>query len=98
MAKPVVDGIEKALNGRGTVIRIPLTGEIGRAVVAEWGIRAVPTLLVYDGDGNEILRQVGGIRKDAVMAALGLPSRPWRGMVIHHAYLRVRMYRVWDPF
>jgi len=58
------------------VARIPLTSEIGRSLAGQLGIRGVPTLVVYDAGGNETLRQVGAIRKRAVLDALGLQTEP----------------------
>ncbi|MGC9359777.1 MAG: TlpA family protein disulfide reductase [Anaerolineae bacterium] len=58
------------------VARIPLNSEIGRSLAGQLGIRGVPTLVVYDAEGNEVLRQVGTIRKRAVLDALGLQTEP----------------------
>ena len=56
---------------RGIVLRVSATGSVGRALAARLGVRAVPTLVVYDAEGTEVLRQVGSLRQAEVMAALG---------------------------
>ncbi len=38
------------------------------------GVRGVPTLVVYDAGGKEILRRAGGIRKQAVLDVLGFET------------------------
>ena len=57
---------------QGTVLRVSATGTVGRALAARLGVRAVPTLVVYDAQGEELLRQVGSLKQSEVMAALGL--------------------------
>lgn len=71
MAKPVVDRLESALEGQGEVIRLDVMSSLGLTVARMYGVRATPTLLVFDGAGNIIHRQVGIPKADAVLAAVG---------------------------
>ena len=68
MAKPVVDGIERSLNEETPLLRINVRQAPGAALAGRFGVRGVPTLLVWR-DG-EVLRQVGRLDKQAVLAAL----------------------------
>ncbi len=71
MAKPVVDRLERALQGQGEVIRLDVMSNLGLTVARMYGVRATPTLLVFDGAGNIVHRQVGIPNADAVLAAVG---------------------------
>ncbi len=71
MAKPVVDRLERALEGRSAVIRLDVMSSLGLTVARMYGVRATPTLLVFDGAGNIIHRQVGIPNADAVLVAVG---------------------------
>jgi thiol-disulfide isomerase/thioredoxin len=58
-AKPIVDGIEKDLQGRAEVVRLNATSSVGRELAARYGVMGVPTTLVIDGAGDVVHRQVG---------------------------------------
>jgi len=70
VAKPVVDGIERALEGRASVYRLNLSSGEAVEVAGYYGIRGLPTLLVFDGQGQPVLRQVGRMQKDAILSAV----------------------------
>jgi len=70
MAKPVVDRLEQELNGEAELIRINLMSEMGLELARRYGVRASPTLLVFDGAGNVVYRQAGIPRVDAVLQAV----------------------------
>ena len=59
MAKPIVDGLEKDLEGRATVARVSVLSSVGRDLAGRYGVRSMPTFLVFDGDGNPIGREAG---------------------------------------
>ncbi len=63
-----MDGIEKSLGPQTPVLRLSVRDAEGARVAARLGVRGVPTLIVWR-DG-EVLRQVGHIDKQAVIAAL----------------------------
>ena len=56
MAKPVVDGIERSADL--PVVRLNTSGRVARVLAQGYSLRGVPTLLVLDGEGREVLRQV----------------------------------------
>ena len=59
MAKPIVDGIEKDLEGTARVIRLSVTSQLGSQMAQRYGVRGVPTIVVLDGAGEVVLRSVG---------------------------------------
>jgi len=65
-----VDGIERELAGRARVVRLNMLSAEGRELAMRWGVRGVPTLIVLDGRGETILRQVGRLQKDAVLEVM----------------------------
>ena len=69
MAKPIVDGLERQLGADVQVIRLNVLQRNNRNVLAEYGVRVMPTLLVLDGCGNVVERQVGIVRPAAVLTA-----------------------------
>lgn len=62
-----MNGIEQALGEATPVLRLSVQDADGSALAGQFGVRAVPTLIVWR-DG-EVLRQVGRIDKQAVIAA-----------------------------
>ena len=63
-----MDGIEQALGDQTPVLRLNVREADGSLLAARFGVRGVPTLIVWR-DG-EVLRQVGRINKQAVIAAI----------------------------
>lgn len=63
-----MDGLEQKLDGKASVIRLDMTSQVGRQAAARFGVRAVPTLLVVNGEGQVILTQVGLLRPGEVQA------------------------------
>jgi len=66
----VVDGIARELEDEARVVRLNTASRVGQQMAAHMAVRAVPTLIVTDGEGEIVLRQAGGIRKDPVVAAV----------------------------
>lgn len=59
MAKPVVDGLEKELGDRAQVLRLSVSDDTSAELAARFGVRAVPTFVLLDGSGEQVLAQVG---------------------------------------
>ena len=59
MAKPIVDGLERALDGKARVYRLDLLSAVGREAAVRFGVRMVPALVVVDGSGQVVLKQAG---------------------------------------
>jgi thioredoxin-related protein len=63
-----VDGLEKDLKGRATVLRLDMLSGVGRDAASQYGVKAVPTTLLFDGNGEVVLRQVGTVNAGAIRA------------------------------
>ena len=63
-----MDGLERKLDGRASVIRLDVMSQLGRQAAARFGVRGVPTLIVVDGGGEVTLRQTGILRPADVQA------------------------------
>ena len=68
MAKPIVDGIERDLEGRASVIRLSVVSEVGSRAAQQYGVRGVPTLIIFDGNGQVIETSVGVPNRRSVVA------------------------------
>ena len=67
MAKPIVNGIEKDVEGRAKVIRVNMLSKLGREIARSCDVKAVPTTIIFDGAGTESYRHAGlPNRKDIV--------------------------------
>lgn len=64
--KPVVDGLEKELSGRLTVIRVDIHTEAGREIARQYKFQYTPTFIMFDEDGNELWREVGSLNAEWV--------------------------------
>jgi hypothetical protein len=70
VAKPVVDRLEADLEGRAEVMRLNLMTQIGQTLASRYGLRGVPTLYVFDGEGNVVYSQGGIPDRTAVVLAV----------------------------
>ena len=70
MAKPVVDGLERKLEGRAQVLRLGVTDDVGGALALRYEVRAVPTFVLLDGAGRVVLAHAGAPDQAAIIAAV----------------------------
>ncbi|MDY6875714.1 MAG: thioredoxin family protein [Chloroflexota bacterium] len=56
------------MEGQARVVRLNILGEMGREVAQRYGVRGVPTFLIFDGQGDLIERQVGFPDRDRIKA------------------------------
>jgi len=68
--RPVVDGIEREWQGRLKVVRLDIQGATGLALSRELGAVYTPTFILYDAQGQELLRSVGSLTPDDIQRAL----------------------------
>ena len=54
-----MDGLERDLKGTARVLRLSLTSDVGHQAAAKYGVRAVPTTLLFDGQGQLAHQQAG---------------------------------------
>lgn len=50
--------------------RLSILSELGRAVAKRYGVRSVPTFLIFDSSGAMIARQVGFPDRDEIEALI----------------------------
>jgi thioredoxin-like negative regulator of GroEL len=67
VAKPIVDGLERKLDGKAEVVRLDVMSEVGRNAAARYGVRGLPTLVLVDGDGQPVYSQAGIVRPGPVI-------------------------------
>lgn len=54
-----MDGLERDVRGKATVLRIDLLSRVGREAARAYDVRIVPTTLLFDGQGQVVLRETG---------------------------------------
>lgn len=54
-----MDRLERQLDGQAEVVRVNLMSSMGMTLARKYGVRASPTLLVFDGAGKVIYSQAG---------------------------------------
>ena len=65
-----MDRLENRLKGQADLLRLSAWGEVGRQLSARYGIRGVPTFLLFDGEGNVVHYQVGRLDSEQVLAEI----------------------------
>ena len=69
-----MDGIERDLGDRAQVIRLSVVSKLGNEIAGRYGVRGVPTLLIFDGEGNLAERQTGIPSRQEVVARVNAMS------------------------
>jgi thioredoxin-related protein len=59
LAKPVVDRLERELEGQSQVLRLSVMDSVGRKLALRYGVRGVPTFVLLNGADEVVLTQVG---------------------------------------
>ena len=57
------------------MLRLSAWGSVGRQLAARYGVRGVPTFLLFDGSGRMIHYQVGRLDADQVKAQINALGR-----------------------
>jgi thioredoxin 1 len=68
MMAPILDKLEKRYRGMAAIVFIDLRYD--RKAAQHFGIRAIPTQIFFDKDGEEIARHVGFMSEEAIVAQL----------------------------
>ena len=61
MAKPIVDGIERDLDGQARIVRLDLFSPDGQAFFTRLDLGAVPAIAVLDKSGQAHYKSGGGM-------------------------------------
>ena len=59
MVTPIVDGLESDLQGRARVMRLNVLNSVGMDAARRFGVHAVPTFIVFNGQGTVAMVQIG---------------------------------------
>jgi thioredoxin-related protein len=70
LAKPVVDGIERELEGGAQVVRLSVMDNVGGQLALRYGARGVPTIVVLDGAGEVVYVKTGSPNRGEILAAV----------------------------
>ena len=65
-----MDGIERKLENQAQVLRLNVMDEVGNTLAQRYGVRGVPTFVLLNGDGEVMLKQVGTLKQEAIIAAV----------------------------
>jgi thioredoxin-related protein len=65
-----VDRLERDLEGQAQVLRLSIMSGVGRELAARYGVRGVPTFLLFDGSGQIVHYQVGRLDPERIKDAL----------------------------
>jgi hypothetical protein len=75
VSKPVVDRLQKDLEGQAAVLRLDITSDVGREAARDYDVTVVPTMLVFDGAGVLILHQNGIPDEEMIREAVATASK-----------------------
>jgi len=70
VARPVVDRLEVRLAGQALVVRLNVASALGSSLAGRYGVRGVPTMLVFDGTGEVIYSRAGLPNGDEITTAV----------------------------
>lgn len=62
IAKPIVNGFEKEMAGSVDVVHLSLLSAAGREIGGRYGVKVVPTSLLFNNQG-ELIQRVNGVPK-----------------------------------
>ena len=62
-----MDRIEQQLDGEAEVIKLDVLSQVGREAMRMYGIRGLPTLLVFDGCGERVAAYSGVLNAGEVV-------------------------------
>ncbi len=68
MMAPILQKMEKAYKGKAAIIFIDVSKQRDQAM--RFGIRAIPTQIVFDKEGKEVYRHLGFMSEDAIVRQL----------------------------
>ena len=67
-AKPIVNGIEKDLEGRAEVVRMNALGKLGKTLARRYDIEGLPATIVFGANGDIVHRHAGIPNRKAIVA------------------------------
>ena len=61
-----MDRLERDLEGQAQVLRLSALSSVGRQLGGRYGVRGVPTFLLFDGAGEMVHYQVGRLDAERI--------------------------------
>ncbi len=71
-----MDRLERELEGQAQVLRLNVMDAVGGKLAMRYGVRGVPTLVLLNGAGEVVLKQVGMPERAEITAAVQELSGP----------------------
>lgn len=71
-----MDGLERELESQAQVLRLNVMDSVGGSLAMRYGVRGVPTLVLLNGAGEVVLKQVGVPERAEITAAVQELSGP----------------------
>jgi thioredoxin 1 len=68
MMAPVLEKLKKEYDGKASIVFIDISKDVGPAV--KYGIRAIPTQIFFNEEGNEVYRHVGFMSENDIIQQL----------------------------
>ena len=68
-----MDGLEEELAGELMIIRVNVQERAGRELASVHKFQYTPTFILFDANGVELWRQIGGLDVEHLRASLKLP-------------------------
>jgi thioredoxin-related protein len=65
-----VDRLEEELEGHAEVLRVNVMTRVGVELARRYGVRGVPTLLIFDGAGQVVYSGVGMPNREEIIRAV----------------------------
>lgn len=76
--KPVIEKLQKAYKGRAEILVVDVVKE--RSAMSKFRVRAIPTLIFFDEDGEEVRRHLGIMDESTIVRQLEImgvaPPKP----------------------
>jgi thiol-disulfide isomerase/thioredoxin len=69
-AKPTVDKVETEYSNQLKVIRLNVQDPVGRELARSYDFQFTPTFIFFNGQGDELWRQIGSLNPDRVRESL----------------------------
>jgi thioredoxin-related protein len=70
-----VDRLERDLKGEARVLKFSAFSSVGRQLGARFGVRGVPTFLLFDDSGEMVHYQVGRLDAERIKAEIDMMER-----------------------
>ena len=64
--QPIVNGLEEEMGEELTVLRVDIFSPGGDELKQRYSVRTTPTFVLFDGNGEEVFRQIGTLDAEKI--------------------------------